>query len=129
EVRTKLNASAEFIRRQLMGTDNQGSFSSTEEQVSFKTSPSLLQVVGREVNRRDAKLVCHLCETRTELHFYEGDGEPKLDGPLLWTVHYGKCSGVKDEQPIGLRLMWNDGRETENLVLNPSTRKLIPLGS
>lgn len=97
--------------------------------MSSQTSPSLLQIVGREVNRRDARLMCHLCGATVPVHFYEGTGEPKLDGPLLWMFHYEKCPRVNEDEPIGLRLMWSDepGRETENLVLDPRSRKLSAL--
>lgn len=91
------------------------------------TEPSLLQVINREGSRRDAILVCALCDTRTSLHFYEPPGTPVLDGSLLWMFHFDKCPVVNSDSPIGLRLMWDvPGRDTENLELDPKSRKLKP---
>ena len=88
------------------------------------TQPGLIQVLGREVNRRDALLTCGLCGSRVQIHFYEPPGEPLLDGRLLWAFHFDKCPNVSGE-PIGLRLMWDiPGRPTENLTLDPKTHQL-----
>ena len=86
--------------------------------------PGLLQVVARDGNRRDAVLVCGLCDARASVSFHEGEATNRLDGGLLWLEHYSKCAGVDGSEPIGIRLMWDDGRETENLELDPNTRQL-----
>lgn len=94
----------------------------------MNTPPGLIQVLGRDVNRRDALLTCGLCGARVQMHFYESPGEPLLDGPLLWIFHFDKCPKVKAGEPIGLRLMWDvPGRPTEDLKLDPETHQLTPL--
>jgi hypothetical protein len=87
--------------------------------------PGLIQVFGREVNRRDAVLTCALCGAHLAIHFYEPPGEPLLDGALLWAFHFDNCPNVKSGEPIGLRLMWDiPGRVTENMILDPDTHQL-----
>lgn len=94
----------------------------------MNTPPGLIHVLGREVNRRDALLTCALCAARIQIHFYEPPGDPLLDGPLLWLYHFEKCPGVKADETIGLRLVWDlPGRSTENLTLDPQTRRLKTL--
>lgn len=93
--------------------------------MAIEAQLSLVQVFGREDNRRDAKLTCALCgKWFQEIHFYEGSGEPKFSGPLLWAFHYGECPAVEPHRPIDIRLAWDDGRKSETYRLHPSTRKL-----
>ena len=93
--------------------------------MAWNTVPTLVQVLGREVNRRDALLTCGLCGARVGMHFYEGDGEPKLDGTLLWMFHFDSCPNVSADEPVSLRLLWDEaGRPTEDLRLYPQTRQL-----
>jgi hypothetical protein len=93
--------------------------------MALTTEPGLIHVIGREGNRRDAILTCGICGTRTEMHFYEDPGEPELDGALLWMFHFDKCEKAHRKDPSGLRLLWDvPGRPTENLELDPESRRL-----
>jgi len=86
--------------------------------------PALLQVVQRDGKKCTAVLACGLCDERVDVEFYEGNATHILDGALLWIRHYSKCLKVDPDKPIGIRLMWDDGRVTENLELDPQTRHL-----
>ena len=86
--------------------------------------PGLLQVTLREGNKCTADLVCGLCDGTTDVVFYEGAAEHRLDGALLWMRDYSKCPNVNASEPIGLRIMWLDERGVENWELDPGTREL-----
>lgn len=92
--------------------------------MALTTPPGLIQVIGREVNRRDALLTCGLCGGGGQIHFYESPGEPEL-GHMLMVFHYDNCPKADKKIPVGLRLMWDvPGRPTENLKLDLETGQL-----
>jgi hypothetical protein len=52
-----------------------------------------IKIEAQVSNRREAILSCGLCHGQVGIHFYEGDGEPKLND-VLGLFHYDKCPGV-----------------------------------
>jgi hypothetical protein len=93
--------------------------------IRVKPTGAIIRIVREEGNRRDAELHCRYCDGDFPLHFYEGDGEPKLN-EVLGLMHYWQCPGVKGGQSITIyinapnreisRLEWvvplRRGRET-----------------
>jgi hypothetical protein len=76
---------------------------------------SWIFVVGEKGNRRDAVLECGYCgETNIPIHFYEGDGTPKLVD-ILGIYHYWHCAGKARPAQIPIMLMRPTG-EVETLL-------------
>ena len=87
---------------------------------------TLVTVVARDGNRRDAVISCGACGRNfVPMHFYEAPGEPLLDGAMLWIFHYAHYPAVSEHnRPITVRLAWDDGRAAEVFRFTPETRAL-----
>jgi PIN like domain len=75
---------------------------------------SLVNIVGEEGNRRDALLYCGHCgESGIALHFYEGDGIPKLQD-VLGVFHFWNCPAL---EATSLVLIMLSGPSREPAIL------------
>jgi hypothetical protein len=81
----------------------------------------LIDIAGEEGNRRDALLTCGYCgEGPIPIHFYEGEGIPKLLD-VLGLFHYWKCKGIAD-RPAVLIMVARPNRELEQLIWHKPPR-------
>lgn len=70
---------------------------------------SLITVEGAEGNRRDASLICGHCGVGpVAIHFYEGDGIPKLL-EVLGVFHYWECPALTERKPVNVMVMPQQG--------------------
>lgn len=66
---------------------------------------SLLTVMNEEGNRRDALLDCGHCDlSDLTMHFYEGDGTPKLMD-VLGLFHYWDCPALAERTPANIMVV------------------------
>ncbi|MGI8727918.1 MAG: PIN-like domain-containing protein, partial [Solirubrobacterales bacterium] len=86
----------------------------------FDDTMSLLQVIAQQGNRRDAVLTCGYCgQGEIPLHFYEGDGTPKL-ADVLGFFHYWNCQGLDGRAAVKILVLGED-RDASDVVW-PVTR-------
>lgn len=83
------------------------------------TPVSSIFVTGEEGNRRDALLHCGPCGgAATRIHFYEGEGEPKLDS-VLGVFHFDSCQNSEPGVPIPILVMNSAGETKMHVWLRP----------
>ncbi len=73
---------------------------------------SFIQILGEEGNRRDALLLCGYCNAGIPLHFYEGDGSPKLC-EVLGLFHYWDCPGFEGRSSVRIVILRSNGASDE----------------
>jgi len=87
----------------------------------------LVEVVGEEGNRRDAVLRCGYCgQGPIEMHFYEGDGEPKFP-EVLGLFHYWECEGIASHGLVRVLLTGHGRQPTFLLWSKPPRREDDPV--
>jgi hypothetical protein len=90
---------------------------------------SYVMVHGRDGNRRDGSLLCGLCGTGTDIHFYEGDGVPKLGEALMTHYNRRSCKDMPADAMTNLRVEFENGAEPQSFLYDVRSRTLRELAT